>query len=74
MNINLQNFISATGKDSSYENFLFVIASNKQIETHECYNLTQNSIIDFKRYIIKINLQYTAENVTFTLKAKMNTS
>ena len=36
---------------SSYENFVCDIASNKQTETHEFYNMNQNNISDFtKRY------------------------
>ena len=43
--------MAVTESDSLYESIFFGIASNKQIETPEFYNMNQNSIIDFtKRY------------------------
>ena len=42
-------YLAVTESDSSYENFVCDIASNKQIETREFYNMNQNSIIDFTK-------------------------
>jgi hypothetical protein len=44
-------YLAVTESDSSYENFVCDIASNKQIETREFYHMNQSSIIDFiKRF------------------------
>jgi hypothetical protein len=44
-------YLAVTESDYSYEKPVSDIASNKQIETCELYNMNQNSIIDFtKRY------------------------
>jgi len=39
--------LAVTESDSSYENAVVNIASNKQLETHKIDNMNQNSIIDF---------------------------
>ena len=44
-------YLTVTESDSSYENILCDIVSNKQIETRDFYNMNRNSIIGFtKRY------------------------
>ena len=44
-------YLAVTESNSSYENFVCDIASNKQIETREFYNMNQSSFIDFiKRF------------------------
>ena len=41
--------MAVTESDSSYQNFVCDIASNKEIKTHEFYNMNQSSIIDFTK-------------------------
>ena len=42
-------YLAVTESDSSYENIVCEIPSNKQIETREFYNMNLNSIIGFTR-------------------------
>jgi hypothetical protein len=41
--------LAVTESDSSHENFVCDIASNKQIEIREFYNMNQSSIVDFTK-------------------------
>ena len=44
-------YLAVTEYDSPFENTICDIASNKQIETREFYNMNENSMIDYtKRY------------------------
>ena len=42
-------YLVVTESDPSYEDFVCNIASNKQIERSEFYNINQNSIIDITK-------------------------